>query len=107
MCDMNSIKWIQNKVLIRLSWVICSTNQQAWLDLSTIESSVWLSLSLPKSEICCCRNFSQTLQNSITNYLGVHAILFTSKYLGLPSRLRRISQELLALSKIEFGRKKF
>jgi len=46
-------------------------------------------ISLPKFEIFYSRNVQEPQQQSITNILGVRVVLGTSKYLGLPSMVRR------------------
>ncbi|WJX25744.1 hypothetical protein P8452_14757 [Trifolium repens] len=57
--------------------------------LSTYEAASGQSISLPKSEVYYSRNVSGALKQSITTILGVHAILGTGKYLGLPSMIGR------------------
>lgn len=57
--------------------------------LATYEAASGQSISLPKSEIFYSRRVSDNLKNSITNIMGVHAVLGTGKYLGLPSMIGR------------------
>jgi len=57
--------------------------------LSTYELASGQAISLPKSEIYCSRNVSDTLKHTITTILGVQVVLGTSKYLGLPSMISR------------------
>ena len=55
-------------------------------------------ISLPKSEIFYSRNVQDPLQQSITNILGVRAVLGTGKHLGLPSMVGRSKKERLSVS---------
>ena len=55
--------------------------------LSIYETSSGQAISLPKSEIYCSRNVLDPLKQTITNILGVHVVLGTGKYLGLPSMI--------------------
>jgi len=57
--------------------------------LNQYEEASGQAISLPKSEIFYSRNVQETLENSITNTLGVRAVLGTGKYLGLPSMVGR------------------
>jgi hypothetical protein len=57
--------------------------------LNTYETASGQAISLPKSEIFYSRNVSEELKNSITNILGVRAVLGTGKYLGMPSMIGR------------------
>src|SRR4030065_1521215 len=55
--------------------------------LTMYEAASGQAISLPKSEIYFSRNVSDTLQNSITNIMGVQVVLGTGTYLGLPSMI--------------------
>jgi len=57
--------------------------------LATYELASGQAISLPKSEIYCSRNVPDGLKTTITNILGVQAVLGTGKYLGLPSMIGR------------------
>jgi len=57
--------------------------------LTKYEEASGQAISLPKFEIFYSRNVQDPLQHSITNILGVRAVLGTSKYLGLPSMAGR------------------
>jgi hypothetical protein len=57
--------------------------------LLTYEKASGRSISLPKSKIFYGCNVIDTRKNSITNILGVRAVLGTGKYLGLPSMIGR------------------
>ncbi|CAJ2674072.1 unnamed protein product [Trifolium pratense] len=73
--------------------------------LSTYEAASGQAISLPKSEIFCSRNVSQVVQNSITNILGVQAVLGTGKYLGLPSMVGRSKKQTFNYIKDRVWRK--
>ncbi|CAJ2637916.1 unnamed protein product [Trifolium pratense] len=73
--------------------------------LSTYEAASGQAISLPKSEIFCSRNVSQVVQNSITNILGVQAVLGTGKYLGLPSMVGRRKKQTFNYIKDRVWRK--
>jgi len=57
--------------------------------LNQYEEASGQAISLPKSEIFYSRNVDEPVQQSITNILGVRAVLGTGKYLGLPSMVGR------------------
>ncbi|XP_024634347.2 uncharacterized protein [Medicago truncatula] len=57
--------------------------------LTQYEEASGQAISLPKSEIFYSRNVAEPLHQSITNILGVRAVLGTGKYLGLPSMVGR------------------
>jgi len=57
--------------------------------LTTYEEASGQAISLPKSEVYYSHNVHQHVQQRITNILGVHAVLGTGKYLGLPSMVGR------------------
>jgi len=57
--------------------------------LMKYEAASGQSISLPKSEIFYSRNVDGNRKNTITNILGVQAVLGTGKYLGLPSMIGR------------------
>ena len=57
--------------------------------LNQYEEASSQAISLPKSEIFYSINVQEPLKQSITNILGVRAVLGTSKYLGLPSMAGR------------------
>ncbi|CAJ2655005.1 unnamed protein product [Trifolium pratense] len=73
--------------------------------LSTYEAASGQAISFPKSEIFCSRNVPQVVQNSITNILGVQAVLGTGKYLGLPSMVGRSKKETFNYIKDRVWRK--
>lgn len=57
--------------------------------LSIYEKASGQAVNLQKSEFFCSRNVSRADHNNIANILGVHAVLGTGKYLGLPSMIGR------------------
>lgn len=57
--------------------------------LNKYEEASGQAISLPKSEIFYSRNVDDPIKHSITNILGVRAVLGTGKYLGLPSMIGR------------------
>ena len=57
--------------------------------LVTYEAASGQTISLPKPEIFCSRNVTTDMKASVTNILGVQAVLGTGKYLGVPSMVGR------------------
>ncbi|XP_024630887.1 uncharacterized protein [Medicago truncatula] len=57
--------------------------------LTTYEAAFGQSISLPKSETFYSRKVPENMKYSITNIMGVRAVLGTGKYLGLPSMIGR------------------
>jgi len=56
---------------------------------TTYEAASGQAISLPKFEIYCSQNVSDSMKFTITNMLGVQSDLGTRKYLGLPSMIGR------------------
>jgi len=52
--------------------------------LTTYKAASGQAISLPKSEIYCSRNVSNSMKLTITNILGMQSFIGTRKYLGLP-----------------------
>jgi len=50
--------------------------------LTTYEEALGQTISLPKSEIYCSRNLSDSMKLTINKILGVHYVLDIGKYLG-------------------------
>ncbi|CAJ2660552.1 unnamed protein product [Trifolium pratense] len=67
--------------------------------LNTYEAASGQSLNFQKSEIFCSRNVSGDIQNSVATCLGVHAVLGTGKYLGLPSMIGRSKKSIFSFIK--------
>jgi len=57
--------------------------------LHTYELATGQAISLPKSEVFFSSVVSTPLKDTITNILGVRAVMGTGKYLGLPSMVGR------------------
>jgi hypothetical protein len=55
--------------------------------LSIYESASGQAISLPKFNFFCSSNVPEPLQNNLASILGVHVVLGTGKYLGLPSMI--------------------
>jgi hypothetical protein len=67
--------------------------------LNIYEAASGQVISLPKSEVFYSRNVTDALKDSITNILGVRAVLGTGKYLGMPSMIGRNRTAIFAYIK--------
>jgi len=67
--------------------------------LTRYEAALGQAISLPKSEIFYTRNVKEPLQQSITNILGVRAVLGTGKCLGFPSMVGPSKKETFSFIK--------
>ncbi|XP_045822393.1 uncharacterized protein LOC123915300 [Trifolium pratense] len=67
--------------------------------LNTYDAASGQSINFQKSEIFCSRNVSGDIQNSVATCLGVHAVLGTGKYLGLPSMIGRSKKSIFSFIK--------
>jgi len=67
--------------------------------LSLYEAASGQAISLPKSEIYCSRNVPDPLKQTLSDIVGVQAVLGTGKYLGLPSMVGRDQNATFAYMK--------
>jgi hypothetical protein len=67
--------------------------------LATYEAASGQAINFQKSEIFCSRNVLGGVRDSIANCLGVHAVLGTGKYLGLPSMIGRSKKAIFSFIK--------
>ncbi|PNX82165.1 ribonuclease H, partial [Trifolium pratense] len=67
--------------------------------LETYEAASGQAINFQKSEIFCSRNVLGGVRDSIANCLGVHAILGTGKYFGLPSMIERSKKAISSFIK--------
>jgi hypothetical protein len=67
--------------------------------LATYEAASGQTINFQKSEIFCSRNVPGNIQTSISNLLGVNAVLGTGKYLGLPSMIGRSKKAVFSFIK--------
>jgi hypothetical protein len=67
--------------------------------LATYEAASGQTINFQKSEIFCSRNVPGNIQTSISNLVGVNAVLGTGKYLGLPSMIGRSKKAVFSFIK--------